>query len=109
VRPSQLCDWVKKFADDPQHARRNRHEVRFHCEAPGDLAGGVVMRGARWLAGRLLCLADTTTQSAHRSDEELGAKVRASFVASERTYGEGGCGAICWQKGCHVDCIGLSG
>src|SRR3984893_11330318 len=102
VHPSQLRDWVKKFADDPQHAfpghgqmkpeqleiarlkrevaklkaerdilkkprptsRRNRREVRFHCEAPGDLAGGVVMRGARCLAGWLLCLADTTTQSA---------------------------------------------
>src|SRR5258708_30460348 len=76
VHPSQLRDWVKKFADDPQHAfpvqgqmkpeqleiarlkhevaklkaeldilknprptsRRNRREVRFHCEAPGDLA-----------------------------------------------------------------------
>src|SRR5450631_3272042 len=81
VHPSQLRDWVKKFADDPQQAfpghgqmkpeqleiarlkrevtklkaerdilkkeprptsRRNRREVRFHCEAPGDLAGGLV-------------------------------------------------------------------
>ena len=29
-----------------------------------------------------------------RSDEELGAKVRASFLASDRTYGAGGCGAL---------------
>ena len=102
VHVSQLRDWVKKFADDPEHAfpghgqmkpeqleiarlkrevtklkaerdilkkprptsRRNRREVRFHCEAPGDLAGGLVVRGARCLAGWLLCLADTTTQSA---------------------------------------------
>jgi transposase len=80
VHTTQLRDWVKKLADDPQHAfpsqgqmkpeqieisqlkreviklkaerdilkkprptsRRNRREVRFHCEAPGDLAGGVV-------------------------------------------------------------------
>ena len=102
VHPSQLRDWVKKFADDPEHAfpghgqmkpeqleiarlkrevtklkaerdilkkprptsRRNRREVRFHCEAPGDLAGGMVVRGARCLAGWVLCLADTTAQSA---------------------------------------------
>src|SRR5215210_3889628 len=89
VHQSQLRDWVKKFADDPQHAfpgqgqmkpeqleiarlkrdviklkaerdilkkprptsRRNRREVRFHCEAPGDLASGMVVRGARCLAG----------------------------------------------------------
>src|SRR5258708_11447115 len=102
VHPSQLRDWVKKFADDPQHAfpgqgqmkpeqleiarlkhevaklkaerdilkkprptsRRNRREVRFHCEAPGDLAGGFVVRGARCLARRGLCPADATTQAA---------------------------------------------
>ena len=45
------------------------------------------MRGARCLAGWLLCLADTTAQSAQPDDEELGAKVRASFLASDRTYG----------------------
>lgn len=30
---------------------RYRHEVRLYREAPVDLAGGVVMRGARCLAG----------------------------------------------------------
>src|ERR1700691_4365030 len=45
-------------------SRRNRREVRIHCEAPGDLAGGMVVRGARCLAGWVLCLADTTAQSA---------------------------------------------
>src|SRR5271168_4194849 len=100
VHPTQLRNWVKAFADDPQHAfpgqgqmkpeqleiarlkrevlkaerdilkkprptsRRNRREVRLHREAPGDLAGGLVVRGARCLAGWLLCLADTTAQSA---------------------------------------------
>jgi transposase len=102
VHTSQLRDWVKKLADDPQHAfpgqgqmkpeqleiarlkrevtklkaerdilkkaaayfARNRREVRFHCEAPGDLAGELDVRGARCLAGRLLCLADTTAQQA---------------------------------------------
>jgi transposase len=28
-------------------SRRNRREVRVHCEALGDLAGGMVVRGAR--------------------------------------------------------------
>lgn len=103
VHPTQLRNWVKVFADDPQQAclgvgcmkpeqleitrlkrevirlkaerdilkkkpqptsRRNRCEVRFHCEAPGDLAGGLVVRGARCLAGWFLCLADTAAQPA---------------------------------------------
>src|SRR5260370_42700901 len=122
VHPSQLRDWVKKFAEDPEQAfpghgqmkpeqleiarlkrevtklkaerdilsvrirspanrdqgsadgcflgkprptsRRNRREVRFHCEAPGGLAGRLVVRGARCLARWVLCLADTTAQSA---------------------------------------------
>src|SRR2546429_4513955 len=103
VHVSQLRDWVKKFADDPEHAfpghgqmkpeqleiarlkrevtklkaerdilKRNRREVRFHCEAPGDLAGGLVVRGARCLAGWLLCLADTTTQSAEQEQRRVG-------------------------------------
>src|SRR5208282_102757 len=45
-------------------SRRSRREVRLHCEAPGDLAGGMVVRGARCLAGWILCLADTAVQSA---------------------------------------------
>ena len=32
-------------------SRRNRREVRFHREAPEDLACGMVVRGARCLAG----------------------------------------------------------
>src|SRR5215216_7815990 len=32
-------------------SRGNRREVRFRCEAPGGLASGLVMRGARCLAG----------------------------------------------------------
>jgi len=91
VHTSQLRDWMKKLADDPQHAfpgqgqmkpeqleiarlkrevtklkaerdilkkprptsRRNRREVRFYCEASRDLAGGLVMRGARCLTPSL--------------------------------------------------------
>ena len=101
VHPTQLRNWVKQLAEDPQHVPRpgpdeagavgdraaqargrqtegrtryskkaaayfakDRREVRFYCEAPGALAGGVVVRGARCLAGWILCLADTTAQSA---------------------------------------------
>ena len=42
----------------------NQREVLLHCEAPGDLAGGMVVRGARCLARWLLCVAQTTTQPA---------------------------------------------
>ena len=45
------------------------------------------MRGARCLAGWVLSLAGTAAQSAQPNDEELGAKVRASFLASDRTDG----------------------
>jgi putative transposase len=45
-----------------------------------------------------------------RSDEELGAKVRASFVASDRTYGARRVWKdMPWRKGCRAGCIGLSG
>jgi putative transposase len=40
-------------------SRRNRREVLLHCEAPGDLAGGLVMRGAR-------CLAEGLSRGLHR-------------------------------------------
>src|SRR3954469_14886418 len=54
---------------------RDRRQVRFHCEAPGDLAGGMVVRGARCLAGWVLCLADTAaqpTQPQRRRDQRQG-------------------------------------
>ena len=125
VHTSQLRDWVKKLADDPQHAfpghgqmkpeqleiarlkrevtklkaerdilkkprptsRRNRREVRFHCEAPGDLAGSLDVRGARCLAGWVLCLADTTAQSAQPKQRRARCEGACHFLASDRTYG----------------------
>ena len=44
-----------------------------------------------------------------RSEEDLSAKVRASFLASDRTYGRGGCGTMCWRKDCRAVCTGSSG
>jgi transposase InsO family protein len=43
----------------------------------------------------------------NRSDEELSAKVRASFLASDRTYGARS-GTTFSPKGYRVDCIGSS-
>ena len=47
--------------------RRTQYEVLLHCEAPGDLAGGMVVRGSRCLAERVPCVADTPTE---RESEE---------------------------------------
>ena len=41
-----------------------------------------------------------------RSDEELGAKVRASFLASDGLTEPGGCGMTCWRMECRAGCIG---
>jgi hypothetical protein len=45
-------------------SRRGAYEVRLHREAPGNLAGGMDVRGARCLAWWLLCVADATAQCA---------------------------------------------
>ena len=45
-------------------SRRSRREVLLHRDAPGDLAGGLVVRGGRCLAGWVLCLAVATAQPA---------------------------------------------
>ena len=48
------------------------------------------MRGARCLARWLLCLAEAAAPPAQpERRRELGAKVRSSFLASDRTYGAG--------------------
>ena len=92
MHPTQLRNWVKAFADDPQHAFPGQGQMKpeqleiarlkgeviklkaerdilkkaaaYFAEAPGDLAGGLVVRGARCLAGWVLCLAQATAQSA---------------------------------------------
>ena len=43
---------------------KDQRKVRIHCEAPGDLTGGLDIRGARCLAGWVLWLADTIAQQA---------------------------------------------
>ena len=78
-------DILKKAAPT---SRGKRYEVRLRREAPGDLAGGMDVRCARRLPFGLPCLAESIAQREHRrSDEAVGAKVRASFLASDRTYG----------------------
>src|ERR1041384_894441 len=98
VHTSQLRDWVKKFSEDPQHAFpghgqmkpeqleivRLKHEVAKHrgiwaVDWMGEALG--VSRGGfyAWLT--------RPRSQRSRSDEELGAKVRTSFLGSDRTYG----------------------
>ena len=126
VHTSQLRDWVKKFADDPQHAfpghgqmkpeqleiarlqaRSDQAEgrTRHPKKSRGLLREGIDVkfafiakhRGiwpADWLCealgvsrGGFYAWLTRPRSERSRSDEELGAKVRASFLASDRTYG----------------------
>jgi putative transposase len=126
VHPTQLRNWVKQLADDPQHAfpgqgqmkpeqleiaQLKREVVKLKAErdilkkSRGLLREGIDVkfgfvakhRGiwpAEWLCGALgvsrggfyAWLTRPRSQRS-RSDEELVAKVRASFLASDRTYG----------------------
>jgi transposase-like protein len=45
-------------------SRRRAQEVLLHREEPSNVAGGIDVRGARGLARRLLCQADTAPQPA---------------------------------------------
>jgi hypothetical protein len=40
-----------------------------------------------------------------RSDEEVGAKVRASFLTRTEPMAPGACGTTCWRKVCRAGCI----
>ncbi len=125
VHPTQLRNWVKKSAEDPQHAfpgqgqmkpeqleiARLKREViklkaeRRHQKKPRPTSRRIDMkfafiakhRGiwpADWLCGALgvsrggfYAWLRRPRSRRSRSDEELGAKVRISFLASDRTYG----------------------
>lgn len=60
---------------------RSRSEVRLPREAPGELADGVVMRGARCLAGWVLGVADAATQPACSSRRGVGRQDPDEFPA----------------------------
>ena len=64
IRLKAERDILKKAA---AYFAKDRREVRIRREAPGDLAGGVVVRGARCLARWLLCLAEAAAQPAQPS------------------------------------------
>ncbi|MDB5620861.1 transposase, partial [Tardiphaga sp.] len=125
VHPTQLREWVKKFADDPQHAfpsqgqmKPEQQEItRLRCEvaklkAERDIlkSRGLLREGIdvkfgfiskhRWLwptdwlcealgvsRGGFCAWLKRSRSRRSRSGEELGAKVRASFLGSDRTYG----------------------
>ncbi|MGC1346400.1 MAG: IS3 family transposase [Methyloceanibacter sp.] len=126
VHPTQLRNWVKALADDPQHAfpghgqmkpeqleiaQLKREVARLKAERDilkkgrGLLREGIDVkfgfvakhRGiwpAEWLCealgvsrGGFYAWLKRPRSRRSRSDEEIGAKVRASFLASDRTYG----------------------
>ena len=126
VHHSQLRNWMKKSAEDPQHAfpgqgqmkpeqleiaRLKREVIKLKAERDIlkkaaayfakeiDVKFGFIAkhRGiwpADWLCGALgvsrggfYAWLKRPRSRRSRSDEELGAKVRASFLASDRTYG----------------------
>ena len=51
------------------------------------MAGIMDLRGTRSLAQWLPCLADPSAECTGAKRREIGAKVRASFMGSDRTYG----------------------
>jgi putative transposase len=59
----------------------------FHREASQIVAAGLVVRDAGSLAWRLLCVAETPTESTSVRDEKLTRMIRESFAQSDRTYG----------------------
>ena len=126
VHPTQLRNWVKQLADDPQHAFPGHGQMkpeqleiaqlkREVAQAEGrtghpkksrgllregiDVKFGFVAkhRGiwpAEWLCealgvsrGGFYAWLTRPRSQRSRSDEDVGAKVRASFLASDRTYG----------------------
>jgi putative transposase len=54
--------------------------------------------GTLGVCGAASMPSDTTAQSDRRSDDELGARVRSSFLASDRTYGLGAYGVTFLPK-----------
>ena len=74
-----------KFAFIAKH--RGIWPAEWLCQALGVSRGGFYA----WLT--------RPRSERSRNDEEIGAKVRASFLSSDRTYRAGGSGAICLRKG----------
>ncbi|HEX2693567.1 MAG TPA: IS3 family transposase [Gemmatimonadaceae bacterium] len=126
VHTSQLRDWVKKFADDPQQAfpghgqlkpeqaeiaRLKREVTKLKAERDILKKGrGLLREGqsvkfafiakhrgiwpAGWMCGALgvsrggfYAWLTRPRSDRSRSDEALAAKIRTSFIGSDRTYG----------------------
>jgi transposase len=68
-------------------SRRRAREVLLHSEAPGNLAGGMVVRGARCLAWRLLCLAHTTAQRTQPQRRRAGSEGAGEAFERGRDFG----------------------
>ncbi len=116
VHPTQLRNWVKAFADDPQQAFPGQGQAQARsAQAEGrarhpkksrgllregiDVKFGFIVKhrgvwAVDWMCGALgvsrggfYAWLTRPRSRRSRSNEELGAKVRVSFIASDRTYG----------------------
>ena len=93
-------DILKKAA--AYFAREFDMKFWLRCEAPFRLAGGMALRSA-WRIERLASMPSAGNQrplrARSREDEAIMPAVRASFVASARTYGaRSGSAATCWKQ-----------
>ena len=89
-------------------ARRNLCEVDIYCEARGNLLGGMVVTGALCLVGGFYVWLTCPRSRRSRSDEEVGAKGRASLLAQRSNLRcQAGVGMTCWRRVCRVDWIGI--
>ena len=104
-------------------SQRTRRDVRLHCEAPGDLAGQLDVRGARCLAERLPCLVDAAAQGTGqkpraraRSPGHGPEAMRSSLNASGHVScfrialtAPAASGATCSRKALPAACIASNG
>ena len=144
---AQLRNWVKAFADDPQHAFPGQGQMKPEQSEIAQLKREVIRAESRarhpkksrgllregidvkfgfiakhrgiwpvgWFCGALgvsrggfYAWLTRPRSRRSRSEEELGAKVRSSFLASDRTDGARRVWHDLWLKVWHVACTGSS-
>ena len=84
---SRCCHSVACSAASMRSLVNQSTEDRLHREAPRDMASAVDVRGARVSRGGFYAWLTRPRSQRSRDDDELGAKVRACFLGSDRTYG----------------------
>ena len=77
-------DILKKAA---AYFAKDRREVWIYREAPGNLGRGLECGALGVSRGGFYAWLTRPRSRRSRSNGEIGARVRASFIASDRTYG----------------------